>query len=191
MDAWTTHLNCKSPLKCRFFFNSKYYSTMWFTVGWIHKCRTSAIEGPCIWKAKYKLHADFQLNRGSTPHTPALFKSQLYLYFLSCTIFFPFLIFFFICLIFCGPITIYPQNSPRGLYTLFVTTPVTSWFEPSHSSPGLLPEEGSSFSLHGLGPATSGVQFKPHLLIPVPQASPYTRGKGSQSSLIPLMLVLA
>ena len=40
---------------------------MWFTVGWICKCRTTYTEEPWVWRADYKLHECFQLHGGSVP----------------------------------------------------------------------------------------------------------------------------
>ena len=61
----------------RIFFNSKYYSTTQYMVGWIRGCRTVDTEEPRTGRADYKLYVDFQQCRESVPLPPALIKGQL------------------------------------------------------------------------------------------------------------------
>ena len=79
-----TGLKCKSPLICSFFSNSKYYSTMWFKVGWILRCRSLYTEEPWILRDHQygglpKFYVDFLLCWGLAPLAPELFKGQLYI----------------------------------------------------------------------------------------------------------------
>lgn len=63
------------------------------------------------------------------------------------------LIFFFICLIFCEPITIIPKTLGGYELTSLQSLLVIFWFKPLHGSQQLLPERSSSFSLCSLVPA--------------------------------------
>lgn len=62
---------CRSTYT-QIFFNSEYRSTIWPTVGWIHRSGTMDMKEPQI---RCELYPKTQV---STPQSPMLFKGQLY-----------------------------------------------------------------------------------------------------------------
>lgn len=75
-DSWITWVwthKCVGPLISRHFFFSinKYYSTTWFTTGWICECGTTDIKEPWIQRANYKVILRFSaVSRIGTPWLP-------------------------------------------------------------------------------------------------------------------------
>lgn len=63
-----TGLNCTGPLNAQMFFSSKYYSTTWFVIGWIHRCRTLRYGGITYFEGQLQFIHEFSTaRRVSTP----------------------------------------------------------------------------------------------------------------------------
>lgn len=80
LHSWplnNTSLNDAGPLTRRFFFRNEYYSTTWFLVGWICRCRTLNMEKSQILRVNYKFCGCSTMQRAGAPNS-ALFKGRLY-----------------------------------------------------------------------------------------------------------------